>query len=70
MNCGTHANSDRVMISARMILPDGTILDTGDADSRKAFLKRNRNLLKKFRTSEIWYLRNKELTERIRQNIH
>ena len=37
MSCGTHANSDRVMISARMVLPDGTVLDTGDANSREAF---------------------------------
>src|SRR5574344_1633711 len=33
MNCGTHANSDRVMISARMVFTDGTILDTGNAES-------------------------------------
>ena len=34
MNCGTHANSDRQLVSARIILPDGTILDTGDARAR------------------------------------
>lgn len=37
MNCGTHANSDRVMLSARIILADGTVLDTGDAISRASF---------------------------------
>ena len=37
MNCGTHANSDRMLISARLVLPDGTVLDTGDAASREAF---------------------------------
>ncbi|HJD76047.1 MAG TPA: FAD-binding oxidoreductase, partial [Bacteroides reticulotermitis] len=37
MNCGTHANSDKVLLSARIILADGTILDTGNPDSRNAF---------------------------------
>ena len=37
MNCGTHANSDKVLISARIILDDGTVLDTGDSVSRAAF---------------------------------
>ena len=27
MNCGVHANSDRMMVSARLILADGTIVD-------------------------------------------
>ena len=39
MNCGVHANSDRMMVSARIILTDGTILDTGDEESREAFRK-------------------------------
>ena len=29
MNCGVHANSDRMLVSARIILADGTVLDTG-----------------------------------------
>ena len=37
MNCGVHANSDRMLISARIILTDGTVLDTGDEKSREAF---------------------------------
>ena len=37
MSCGTHANSDKEMLSARMVLPDGTVLDTGDQASREAF---------------------------------
>lgn len=37
MSCGTHANSDRTMLSARMVLSDGTILDTADAGSRASF---------------------------------
>ncbi len=28
MNCGTHANSDKMLISARIVLADGTVADT------------------------------------------
>ena len=37
MNCGTHANSDKMMLSARIVLVDGTVLDTADEASREAF---------------------------------
>ncbi|HAP49627.1 MAG TPA: 4Fe-4S ferredoxin [Porphyromonadaceae bacterium] len=37
MSCGTHANSDRIMRSMRIVLADGTILDTGDERSRDKF---------------------------------
>lgn len=37
MNCGTHANSDRMLLSARIVLADGTLVDTGDEASREAF---------------------------------
>ncbi len=37
MNCGVHANSDRMLVSARIILTDGTVLDTGDSESREQF---------------------------------
>ena len=39
MSCGIHANSDRMLLSARIIFADGTLLDTGDASSKKAFGK-------------------------------
>lgn len=67
MNCGTHANSDRVMISARMIFSDGTILDTGDANSRKAFSEKKPEFIKEIQNIRDSILRNKELTERIRR---
>ena len=38
MSCGTHANSDKELISARIVLADGTILDTQDPQSRTDFL--------------------------------
>ncbi len=37
MNCGTHANSDRILRSMGIILADGTMLDTADEDSRRNF---------------------------------
>ena len=47
MNCGVHANSDRMMVSARIILTDGTVLDTGDEKSKEAFRKSHPEFLKK-----------------------
>ena len=37
MSCGTHANAERTILSAKLVLADGTVLDTGDAESRGAF---------------------------------
>ncbi len=39
MNCGTHANSDKVMRSMRIVLADGTVLDTADPASQASFAK-------------------------------
>ena len=46
MSCGTHANSDRIMKSMRIVLADGTILDTGDEQSREAFRHTHADFLK------------------------
>lgn len=66
MNCGTHANSDRVMLSTRIILADGTVLDTGDPISRAGFEVTHRDFIR-----GICHLRdrihaNPKLLERIR----
>ena len=45
MNCGVHANSDRMMVSARLILADGTLVDTADASSRAQFAQTHATLL-------------------------
>ncbi len=37
MSCGILYNSDRMLLDARIILADGTLLDTGDPASREAF---------------------------------
>ena len=47
MCCGTHANSYRVLKSVRIILPDGTILDTGDKESRAQFMMTHSKLVRK-----------------------
>ncbi|MDR0973278.1 MAG: FAD-binding oxidoreductase [Prevotellaceae bacterium] len=46
MNCGTHANSDKELLSARIVLADGTLLDTGSADSRNEFMQTHPELIK------------------------
>ncbi len=59
MNCGVHANSDRMLVSARIILTDGTLLDTGDEKSREAFRQSHPDFLKKI----------EELRDQVRNNI-
>lgn len=41
MNCGTHANSDKMMLSMRIVLADGTVIDTAKPGSSR----RERDLL-------------------------
>lgn len=45
MSCGTVANSDRMLVSARLVLSDGTVLDTADEASREAFRKSHGDLI-------------------------
>ncbi len=45
MCCGTAQNSYRTLASMRVILSDGTLLDTGDAKSRTAFLRSHASLV-------------------------
>lgn len=47
MNCGTHANSDRMLLSARIVLADGTILDTGNESSKQEFLLTHRDFIRR-----------------------
>ena len=66
MNCGVHANSDRMLISARLILTDGTILDTGDEESRDAFRKSHPDFIKQIEELRDKVRADKELSSRIR----
>ena len=65
MNCGVHANSDRMMVSAKIILTDGTVLDTGDEKSREAFRKSHPEFLKKIEALRDKVRADKPLAERI-----
>ena len=67
MNCGTHANSDRVMISATIVLTDGTILDTGNELSRRQFAKTHQYFLDEILKIRDDIRSDQELFERIRR---
>ena len=66
MNCGVHANSDRMLLSARIILTDGTVLDTGDEKSREAFRQSHPEFLKKIEALRDKVRADEELASRIR----
>ena len=66
MNCGTHANSDKVLLSARIVLADGTVLDTGDNVSRAAFEVTHRDFIRRICTLRDEVRADGKLAERIR----
>ena len=65
MNCGVHANSDRMMISAKIILTDGTVLDTGSEESKEAFRKSHPEFLAKIEALRDKVRADEELASRI-----
>ena len=65
MNCGVHANSDRMMVSARIILTDGTIVDTGDEKSKEEFRRTHPDFIRKIEELRDRVRADKELAERI-----
>ena len=65
MNCGVHANSDRMLVSARIILTDGTVLDTGDKESREQFTRTHPEFLKRIKDLSDKVRANEELRARI-----
>ena len=67
MCCGTHANSYRMLRSVRIILADGTILDTGDAESRESFKRTHGAFIRRIEELRDMTLANKSLVERIRR---
>ena len=66
MNCGTHANSDKVLISARIVLADGTVLDTGDGISRASFEATHPDFLNRIRELRDEIRADEALSARIR----
>ena len=67
MNCGVHANSDRMLLSAKIILTDGTILDTGSEASKEAFRKRHPEFIQKIEALRDKVRADEELASRIRK---
>ena len=67
MSCGTVANSDRMLLSARIIFADGTVLDTADNDSREAFSKMHPEIIEKIVRLRDEVTGDAELCERIRR---
>ena len=67
MNCGTHANSDRMLLSARLVLPDGTVLDTGDKASRESFKQSHPDFIKRIEALRDRIRANQPLADRIRK---
>jgi D-lactate dehydrogenase len=66
MNCGTHANSDKVMVSARIVLMDGTVLDTGDPVSRASFEATHPEFIRRICELRDGIRASQQLAERIR----
>ena len=67
MNCGVHANSDRMIVSARIILTDGTIVDTGDEKSKEEFRKSHPEFIKKIEDLRDRVRADEELSARIQK---
>lgn len=66
MCCGVHANSDKEMVSAKIVLADGFILDTNAEISRENFKQTHRSFIKEIENIREEILTDKELVERIR----
>lgn len=67
MNCGTHANSDKVLLSARIVFSDGIVLDTGNENSRDNFIAEKPEFIKKTEELRDRIHANKQLADRIRK---
>ena len=65
MNCGVHANSERVMISSRIVFADGTVLDSGSQESREAFAKKKPEFIRRVEEIRDKVRADKELADRI-----
>jgi D-lactate dehydrogenase len=66
MCCGTAQNSYRTLHAARIVLADGAVLDTGDADSRAAFARSHDEFLRRLATLGERVRSNRALADRIR----
>ena len=67
MSCGVWANSDRMLLSARLVFADGTILDTADEASRQAFAVSHKALVDEICAIRDEIRADEQLAERIRK---
>ncbi len=67
MCCGTSENSYKTIAEIRVVLPDGTLLDTSDENSRIEFRKSHRALLDGLEKMSEEINSNPELKERIKK---
>jgi len=65
MSCGIEFNSDRMLSSARLVFPDGTILDTGSSESRDAFMKVHPEIIEGIASLREEVIADQELSSRI-----
>tara|TARA_Y100000294_G_scaffold58043_1_gene54896 strand:+ start:8830 stop:11685 length:2856 start_codon:yes stop_codon:yes gene_type:complete len=66
MCCGTAQNSYRTLVSMRVILADGSVLDTGDEASRRALAESHGELLEKIDRLAHETKQNRALAQRIK----
>jgi D-lactate dehydrogenase len=66
MNCGIHANSDRVLLSARIVFADGMVLDTGNATSRNEFSRKRPDFIHRIEALRDRVRKDDDLLKRIR----
>ncbi len=69
MCCGTSDNSYKTVVSSRMVLADGTLLDTADAKSRAAFARTHAHILNGLADLRKQIMDNPELADRIRRKF-
>lgn len=67
MSCGIHENSYQMIRSARIILADGTLLDTGDANSRENFRSSHPDFIQRLEELRDRVQNDHALSERIRK---
>lgn len=65
MNCGTHANSDKMLLSVRIVFADGVILDTGDSNSKQDFLLKKSDFISRIKELRDRIRSDEQLSERI-----
>lgn len=65
MSCGTTANSDRMLLDARIVFADGFVLDTSDPESRSMFIASHPEMISQILTLRDEIRSDSELTQRI-----